>query len=285
MLTTLLVASALLSVGDEPAPKGHLVIVGGSVIPADLRQKMLDLSGGPKAHIVIIPNASSVPEATGAEAVDRFRQAGATDIEIADLTKPEPAVSAILKASLIWIAGGNQNRLTELMIGTPIPEAIRRRYTEGATIGGTSAGAAVMTGLMLTGVADLDTIRNGSTQLVGGLGLWNEAIVDQHFLKRGRFNRLASAVLDHPEMLGIGIDESTAIVVSGGRQFEVAGMSNVIVVDARKTTRDIDEKPRSGEPAFGVNLSLHVLKAGMKYDLDKGVLPSGGEPVALGGGQ
>lgn len=271
MLTTLLVASALLSVGDDPAPKGHLVIVGGSVIPAEVRQRMLDLAGGADVHVVIIPNASSVPESAAAEAIDRFRQAGATRLEVADLRTPESAASAILRADLIWIAGGNQNRLTEMMIGTTIPEAIRRRYIEGATIGGTSAGAAVMTGLMLTGVADLDTIRNGTTQLVGGLGLMDGAIVDQHFLKRGRFNRLAAAVLDHPELLGIGIDESTAIVVTG-RQFEVAGISNVIVVDARQSARDEAEPPRAGEPAFGVNLSLHVLRAGMKYDLDKGVI-------------
>lgn len=292
MWTSLLLASALIVLGDDPkpqvshttAPKGHLVIIGGGTIPQEVRLRALTLAGGPQSHVALIGNASSNPQPVLQETANRFRELGATHVEVVDLTQTEPATSSLLKADLIWFIGGDQNRLTTIMLGTPIPDAIRRRYAEGATIAGTSAGASVMSGLMLSGGSDLDTIRNGTTQVVGGLGLWNEAIVDQHFLKRGRFNRLAGAVLDHPELLGIGIDESTAVVVSG-RQFEVAGQSNVIVVDARQATRSGKTKAQTGEPAAGTNLSLHVLKAGMKYHMDKGAIPASiSSQTAQGGG-
>jgi cyanophycinase len=287
MWKSLLLASAFILMGDQPResapiPKGHLVIIGGGIIPPELRQKALELAGGTKAHIVIVPTASMDIEAASREVMTRFRDFGASEFEVIDLNKTDESVSAILRADLIWFTGGDQNRLTKLMANTPLPDAIRRRYLEGATIVGTSAGAAVMADLMMTGTGDLDTIRNGTTQVIDGLGLMDDVIIDQHFLKRGRFNRLAGAVLDHPEMLGIGIDEGTALVVSG-RQFEVAGRSNVIVVDARASAKSGSAKAAPGVPAAGVNMSLHVLKAGMKYHMDKGIVP----PIetAQGGGQ
>lgn len=291
MWTSLLLASALHFMDDRPQvgappplPKGHLMVIGGGAIPTEVRQKALDLAGGPKAHIVVVPTASLDVEAAAREVMDRFRGLGASNFEVANLNKTEEAISAILRADLIWFSGGDQTRLTRLMANTPIPEAIRRRYGEGATVAGTSAGAAVMSGLMMTGVGDLDTIRNGTTQVVEGLGLMKDVIIDQHFLKRGRFNRLAGAVLDHPEKLGVGIDEGTALVVSG-REFEVAGRSNVIVVDARSSTKTREperEQPQTGAPASGSNLSLHVLKAGMKFHIDRGTTATTG-PTQVGG--
>lgn len=293
----LLLASALLGISDGPrpdsptppaspmssVPRGHLVIIGGGVVPSEVRSRALELSGGGKAHVLVIPAASASPENASREAVEKLQALGAHDCEVNDLSRVEDAVSAVLRADLIWFTGGDQTRITRATAGTPIPDAVRRRYVEGATIAGTSAGASVMSGLMLTGAADLDTIRNGTTQLADGLGLWNDVIIDQHFLKRGRFNRLAGAVLDHPDLLGIGIDESTAVVVSG-REFEVAGQSNVIVVDGRPRQKAIKALPHhAGDPASGANLSLHILKAGMKYHLDKGVV-DGGE-TAQGGGR
>lgn len=288
MWTLPILVSAFVLSGDQPsdpapapAPKGHLVIIGGGIIPTEVRQRALDLSGGLKARIVIIPAAAMDGEAAARDVTDRFQGLGATNFETADLSKPEEALAMIQRADLIWFSGGDQTRITSGMANTTIPDAIRRRYLEGATIAGTSAGAAVMSGLMMTGGGDLDTIRSGTTRLIDGLGLMRDVIIDQHFLKRGRFNRLAGAVLDNPQMLGVGIDEATALIVKG-REFEVAGKSNVIVVDARNTPRTA-AKPEAGEAASGVNLSLHVLKAGMKFHVDKGTAtPS---ETVLGGGQ
>ena len=119
--------------------------------------------------------------------------------------------------------------------GTGLAEVIRARYQAGAIVGGTSAGAAVISEAMITGDADLQSLTAQKTVIAKGLGLWPEVIVDQHFLKRQRDNRLISAVIDHPSLVGVGIDESTAVVVHGG-SFDVIGESSVVVIDARDAT-------------------------------------------------
>lgn len=150
--------------------------------------------------------------------------------------------------------------------GSDIAETIRARHREGAIVGGTSAGAAVMGKTMIGGRSDLDSLRAGTAPyLQDGLGLWPDAIVDQHFLQKGRFNRLALAVIDYPDLMGVGIDEETAVVVRG-REFEVIGNSNVTVIDGRKASR---EKLKVGEPAAARNLKIHVLRAGMTFQFDE----------------
>ena len=141
---------------------------------------------------------------------------------------------------------------------------IRQRYASGTTVGGTSAGAAVMSAVMITGDADLQSITAGKTKTAGGFGLLPGAIVDQHFQKRQRMNRLISAVLDHPRLVGIGVDEKTAIIVSEGRRFEVIGDSSVVVIDARRARAN---PAADGALAAGTGLNLHILKPGMSFDL------------------
>ena len=121
---------------------------------------------------------------------------------------------------------------------------------------------------MLTGDSRMDRLTPEGVKLGEGLGLWPDVIVDQHYVVRARWGRLLSAVLTHPENVGIGIDECTAVIVTG-RSFEVVGKSNVVVIDARKTTR-MESKDSDPEAASGV--ALHVLRAGMRFDLDKGLL-------------
>src|SRR5439155_23992340 len=131
------------------------------------------------------------------------------------------------------------------------------------------AGAAVMSQIMLTGDSVVGSLTDG-IKTGEGLGLWSGVIIDQHYLRRARFNRLLNAVLDHPECVGVGIDECTAVIVEG-RSFEVLGNSNVIVIDARKATRPQGKK---GDPEAAANVSLQVLRAGMRFDLDRGLLPA-----------
>jgi cyanophycinase len=121
----------------------------------------------------------------------------------------------------------------------------------------------VISGVMITGEADLESVTAGRTETADGIGLWPEVIVDQHFLKRQRVNRLIAAVLDHPSLVGVGIDEGTAVIVSGD-DFEVLGRSSVVIIDARKAAADRHVK---GELATGRNLILHVLTAGMHWRL------------------
>ena len=162
-----------------------------------------------------------------------WRELGATSVSVLELREPDAAVKAVETADLIWMPGGDQNRLMKVLSPTGVPAAIQKRFRGGAVVGGTSAGEAVLSQVMITGQAELDRIHRGATQTAEGLALWPRAIVDQHFVKRQRFNRLLSAVLDRPELVGVGIDESTAAIVHGNK-VEVAGSGQVLVIDARK---------------------------------------------------
>ncbi len=246
-------------------PKGHLVVIGGGTIPDEVRARTLALAGGAKAVVVVLPQASELPE-TGPEAVEAWKKAGAATATIADVKDRDAAIAAIRGATLIWFPGGDQTRLMKALQGTGIDDASRDRYQKGATVAGTSAGAAVMSKVMITGDRmDLQAITARKTDTAPGLGLWPRVIVDQHFLKRQRHNRLLSAVLDHPDLVGVGIDESTAVIVTGSR-IEAIGQSSVVVIDARSATV---EAAAAGEPIAGRNLTVHVLKAGMRLDLGK----------------
>ena len=243
-----------------PAPKGHLLIIGGNGTSADIVGRALSAGGGAAGRVVIFPQASELAE-TGADAVKMWTDAGFGQAVVADPKDPAAAIRMVRDATFIWFPGGDQTRLMKAVENTGIPEEIRARYAEGALIGGTSAGAAVMSRVMITGEADLQSITAGKTETAPGLGLFPRAIVDQHFLKRQRVNRLISAVLDHPDLVGIGIDETTAIFVTGGA-FEVLGKNTVVVIDARKA---VAIQAPAGKLSSGRNLALSVLTAGMTY--------------------
>jgi cyanophycinase len=264
-LAVVLVCAFVGAAYAQTTPKGHLVIIGGGTIPDDLRMRVLELSGGPKAIVVVMPQASELPE-TGPETVALWKKFGAASAQVIQPSDVPAAKAAVNEATLIWFPGGDQTKLTKAWAGTGIPDLIRQRYQQGATVAGTSAGAAVMSKVMITGDGmDLQAITSKKTDTAEGFGLWPMAIVDQHFLKRQRTNRLVSAVLDHPDLVGVGIDESTALVVQGSR-FDVIGQSAVVVIDARKAR--VTPTP-AGENITGQNMTLHVLKAGMGLDLHK----------------
>jgi cyanophycinase len=251
-----------LVLAKEPTPRGHLVVVGGGGVPEDVLSRVLSLAGGQAARIIIFPQASELSD-TGEKNVEMWKQAGAIHAVSVALSDAKAAVRAVQEAQIIWFPGGDQNKLMKAFENTGVPEAILKRYREGATVGGTSAGAAVISKVMITGEADLQSVTAGATQTSAGLGLWPGVVVDQHFLKRQRQNRLLSLVLDHPSLVGVGIDEQTAVIVSGSR-FEVLGRSSVIVLDARRAQLSKNEK---GKPSAARRLQLHVLTAGMTFDL------------------
>jgi cyanophycinase len=161
---------------------------------------------------------------------------GAAHVVCLDPLTEAEGEAALAAATLIWFPGGDQSKLMKALEDARLVDDVARRYRQGAVVGGTSAGAAVMSPLMLTGEADLESVRAGTTELVPGLGLWHDAIVDQHFVKRRRWARLLSAVLDHPEYVGVGIDERTAVEVVPG-SWRVWGEGTVVVIDARRAER------------------------------------------------
>ncbi len=262
LVVAFLTVSASLAVAQS-APKGHLLVIGGNGTTDAIVQRAVKLAGGAEGLVAIFPQASELAE-TGANAVAMWTKAGIG--RAVALDPKDPATLVTLKeATFIWFPGGDQNRLMKAFEGSGVPDAIRARYRDGALVGGTSAGAAVMSASMITGEADLQSITAAKTELKPGLGLWPEVVVDQHFLKRQRNNRLISAVLDHPELVGVGVDETTAVLVTG-REFEVLGKNSVVVIDARKAA--VDQAPAGGL-ATGRGLVMSVLKEGMKFDLGR----------------
>lgn len=260
IILTLVSSVFFAGVTSAQQPKGHLVIVGGGGTPSEVMKEAIRLAGGPDAKIVLIA-AASTREAAGKELKTFFGSFGAANTEVLDVDDESIALKQLEHAKLIWMGGGSQQRLVN-RLSANVKLRITELYHGGSVIGGTSAGAAAMSRKMITGQADLRSIRTQTTELVDGLGLTN-AIIDQHFHKRQRFNRLLSAVLDNPNTVGIGIDEKTAIIIHGSA-FEVLGQSNVLVLDA---SRAVTKKLESGKLHNATDVKLHVVATGQKFDI------------------
>ena len=261
-------------------PAGHLFIVGGGHRGPELWNRFLELAGGEgEARILVIPLASSEPEESGRSVAEGYAERGAAETRVFNPTRAEaedPSTAGILdRYTGIWFVGGSQSRITDVMAGTPLNRAVRRRYHEGAVIGGTSAGAAIMSDSMITGsqiLAGEDTIgyhgdefhrlERGYLEIVPGLGYLPGAIIDQHFVRRERHNRLISTVLERPSMIGVGIDESTAIVVNPDGTWDVVGQSVAVIYDAR----DARITPEDAAVLGAAGVRLHVVPAGGRFD-------------------
>ncbi len=221
--------------------KGKLIIIGGGSRPDDLVERIIAESGlKTGGYCVILPMSSEDPDSSVYYASQQFLERGIKNLFGFNFKKDQPIkaswIDSIRMANLIYITGGDQTRFMGIAEGTEIVTAIHDAYKRGAVISGTSAGAAVMSKLMITGnelkkkeyAATFETIESNNIEIKTGLGLLATTIVDQHFLIRSRHNRLLTAIIEHPEMTGIGIDESTAILVNG-KNVEVLGASQVLV--------------------------------------------------------
>jgi len=260
---------------SAPRPKGHLFIVGGGERDEPLMRRFVDLAKGfGTGRIVVFTMASSVPLEVGPELVAEFRKYGVQDVVYYQLTRDEAMKGDSAKildgVSAIWFSGGDQARLTAALLDTPIHTRMLEFYAAGGLLGGTSAGAAVMSEVMITGDEKRTTDENLNWQTVEadnvvrvrGFGFVKNAIIDQHFLIRRRQNRLISLVLENPALLGAGIDESTAILVRPDGKWEVLGESQVYVIDARTA---IVTKASSNKLG-GHGLRLHLLLPGDVFD-------------------
>jgi cyanophycinase len=217
-------------VKEPPRPEGidgALVIVGGGKTPAAVTERFLQLAGGEKAHIVYIPTASERADTETAEMLlapwKARKPASAALLHTRSRrTADDPDFCAPLKkATGVWIGGGKQSRLAEAYVGTAVEKELYALLKRGGVIGGTSSGAAVMSKLMIAS-------GNPKAITAQGFDLLPGAVIDQHFLKRDRKERLLGVLKDHPGHVGLGIDENTALVVQG-RTLEVVGDSTVMV--------------------------------------------------------
>ena len=263
---------------DRLRRPGSLLIVGGGPISEALIDRFVELSGGPRADIAIFPQASAYAD-SGVELSRDFQKRGARARRILvtrEEADREDAPVRLSGVTGVWFGGGDQSRLTAVLAGTRMADAIHVLYESGAAVGGTSAGAAVMSALMLTGDERYPggtrpssddsgasvTIARGNVVLAEGLAFLPDAIVDQHFVRRRRHNRLISAVLESPVHLGVGIDESTALEVDPEGCWTVRGESVAVVYDARQARLGADSANRPE----AADVRMHVLPAGGWFD-------------------
>ncbi|MBI4783502.1 MAG: cyanophycinase [Oscillatoriophycideae cyanobacterium NC_groundwater_1537_Pr4_S-0.65um_50_18] len=265
------------------ASQGALVIIGGAEDrdeDCQILREFIGLAGGRKAQIVVLTAATSEPEEAGETYIDVFRSLGAADVQVVDTREQADAnqfvaVRAIGKATGIFFTGGNQARIVESIKHTLLDDAISKRYLEGVVIAGTSAGAAIMPERMIVR-GESETSPRGDTVTLGpGMGFVRGMVLDQHFAQRGRLGRLLAALLLDPAMIGVGIDENTAIVIQG-TEFRVLGEGSVTVVDDSTVTHNnldciTDRQPMS---VFGVK--LHILTEGCRFNLQSK------QPIAQG---
>lgn len=255
-----------LVVGSDPEPaRGQLILAGGGDI-TEIIAPILEQAGGPRVKLLVVPQASEDADA-GERHAQLWRKQGVRTVAILDVNDLPKARAAVTEAELIWMSGGDQSRLVKRLEGTGLVELIHRRYRQGATVGGTSAGAAVASRVMIAGDPPDDRVTAAQPKLANGLSLWPEFIVDQHFVQRDRFNRLLGAVFAHPTLIGVGIAESTAVVVSGA-EFKVIGPGPVVVIDAR---RALPVAAKNGQATVGANVLFHYLQPGMTYHRTRGV--------------
>ncbi|WP_379083903.1 cyanophycinase [Pedobacter sp. UC225_65] len=239
----------------QDTKKGNLFIIGGGDRSDALMQQMVNTAKlNPKDYIIVLPMASEVPDAGFEFLSTQLKKLTTHNIKNFNFSKHDVNdkkwVDSLAGAKLIYILGGDQSRFMKTVIGTPVYTAIHKAYNNGATIAGTSAGAAVMSKYMITGTQLLDTVYketfnklwDKNIEFAEGLGLLQNTIIDQHFLKRNRYNRLVSALAAHPNLVCVGIDESTAIIVHGDKA-TVAGESQVIRManpkDLKKTAKGL----------------------------------------------
>ena len=260
--------------GKTPPAKGKLFIIGGGERTDALIDRMILESGLREGgYAIVLPMSSAEPDSSVYYAIKPFTKQGFKSIYGLHFVKGEvltqQKLDSIRNAKLIFISGGDQNKFMDVVLGTEIEKAIHAAYQSGSMVAGTSAGAAVMSKVMITGnelkhpayTATFQNIEEANIETKQGLGLLETVIIDQHFVKRSRHNRLISAIIEFPDMQGIGIDESTAILVKG-KDVEVVGESQVIILENPKRSKVV----RNGKlGASGIQMT--VLLPGDKFRL------------------
>jgi len=267
-LGTTLAAALALAGASSAAPVTRLVLVGGGDRPGNAVARFVEWAGGASARVLVVPWASGEPKESCESLVAELREHGAAEAVCGphavldakgqaaplDAGKVETTRAALARATGVFFTGGDQVRVMDALAGSPsLVAELRARYAGGTVFGGTSAGTAIMSALMITGEGDFTVIDAAKVEVKPGLGLIGGVIVDQHFVKRQRENRLFGLVLAHPELRGVGVNEDTALLVTDGRYGEVVGVGPVMLVDAKGPDR----------------LEVRLLSPGQKVDLAK----------------
>lgn len=254
--------------------RGWIVPIGGAEEKTNhpaILERFVELCGGAAADIVVIPTASRLAD-TGERYEQIFSDLGAARVATLDFdTRRDAAESNRLerlrKASGIFFTGGNQLRITTTLGGTPVAKLVRERNAVGIPVGGTSAGASILSDHMIAFGTEGGSPTAGSVRLAPGLGLTNRFVIDQHFRQRDRLGRLLAALAYNPFLVGIGLDEDTAAFIRPDNVLEVEGSGGVTVVDASELQFSSMAQAEEHDPVCLLGLKIHILTAGATFNL------------------
>lgn len=255
--------------------KGNLIIIGGAedkTGECSILKSFVNLSRTLGGKITIITTATEVPEEAGNQYKTLFMSIGTPETAILDINTRDDAdldtnAKQISESSGIFFTGGDQLRITSIIGGTRVYTALHAAYGAGAVIAGTSAGASAMSRTMIVDGNNNDAARKCTLKMAPGLGLLERALVDQHFHQRGRIGRLLCGVAENPSILGIGIDEDTAVRVFPDEHFEVIGGNSVTVVDGWSIKSSNVSESKPDENLAIANVVLHVLPSGYGFNM------------------
>lgn len=261
-------------------PKGTLIAIGGNeekeFTKIDERfqtdfgegvilNHIIKHAGGPNSRIEVITSASDIPGIVGEKYWDTFTNLGAKNVGILDIRNRKIAeTSATLKrledADAILFSGGDQSQISRFIKDTKTHELICERYqNEEFIIAGTSAGAVVLSDEMITGGRHINVLRKNGLKMGKGLGLMKQVIFDSHFIRRGRFGRLAEAVALHPDKLGVGLGEDTGLIITEGNVCEIIGSGMVVLFDGSSFSYNQYHNLKDNMSISLANLTVHIL--------------------------
>ncbi len=253
---------------------GYLMIIGGAEDKQGERS-ILSHAADMVARdeiLTVVTTATKYPEEVGNEYKDVFYRLGVDNVDILNIDSRDDANNAdvceiIRKSKCIFFTGGDQLRITSILGGTKVNNELQNLYKEGGVIMGTSAGASAMSSTMIVQGNDNEPARKCTLKMAPGLGLISNCIIDQHFDQRGRFGRLLCGIAENPDVLGIGIDENTAIKVFPDTHFEVIGANSVTVIDGSTIQSSNVAELEPNELLAIIGVTVHILPFGYGFDM------------------
>lgn len=252
-----------------------IMVIGGAedkVNGCDILTAFFQSAGGKMSTIGIIPCASQEPSVVGDRYYQLFKGMGANQVQILDIRQPKECdefrwLDLLASCTGIFLTGGDQLRLCDLIGGSKFISMIKERVKLGELVlAGTSAGAAIVGEKMISGGISGESPNRSLVDLTDGLGIFPELLVDQHFHNRNRMARLMSAIAANPDKLGIGIDEDTCAAFNADLTFEVLGKGTITIIDPGKLTHTNYLDSSQTSPLSLHNLTVHVLSQGDRYD-------------------
>lgn len=273
-------------------PLGHLVAVGGAedkgtdlekgilernrlnFFELGILKSIVNLISAENPRVEVVTTASSIPDEVGENYLSAFEKLGCTNVGHMRIRTREDAslpehLERLTACNCVMLSGGNQLRLSSIFGGTDFLDILKKRYEAGdLQIAGTSAGAMAMSNTMIYEGNAATANLKGEVKITTGLGLLQNVIIDTHFDKRGRFNRLAQAVAAQPGAIGIGLGEDTGVIVSHGHELKAIGSGSVVIIDGKNIEHNNIADIAFGKPISVENITVHIMSGGDGYDLE-----------------